>query len=416
MSKRRADFDNNDVRSCSPKRTRHHDFDERELIQKSRAMNAADLFFFADKDIYHENIVKFTYGDEHRALKVHFKLDGNDSILQKTSNVISVVGLNYCGRYLELFGEHIRNLKINYANEEDVSSFNAMLATYCGDTLNEFWIEGTPATPLVFDRSEPFTEVYTLKISNTNLGNELPEIAQCFPEVTHLSLSYVDVDDFKAEFKKIRTLYLEYGQSLPFSLKRFLTTNPDLAGLSIKTELAIVPKEIVELIRGQEHISMLFVKATTDEIIEFDDEHIGKLVRNEALRDLRLEKYEFTSHQIRWMIDRKLTELDVFYCTVKSLKEKAELIKYYADKVERERAVLWNRVRQENPRLNPHIAKDNKALSKLYWKLVRAERCEKWQDLLSNPIYRYDPTNPESEGIPEILKTRSVRLSRLDSY
>lgn len=247
------------------------------------------------------------------------------------SDQIDVIGLKFSFRFLRCFGAKISNLEDPFSYIRN-DHFDRYVNQYCADTLINItsYYEGT----FPVERCpRPFKKVQKIQISDANLGNQLTNFMKLFPNLRHLEMTDIKIDEtavavsvphlnylavkvrsvhghFKNEFTTKNTLNFlhanRYLQSLDIfssdriafnELLNMLSENPFLLKLKILFEEFTVVNA-VELERfAKEHplLEELYLstcKLTTDDAIKLISQ-LNSLTRFEFQLIFRHERHRF---------------------------------------------------------------------------------------------------------------------------
>lgn len=235
-----------------------------------------------------------------------------------------VFGLKSSLAVLRCFGGKISYLSVHYKNPEPQNDYLIRyINQYCVDSLTEIRFTSKKRTFLNESFPRPFKNVKQLTMQYSSLGNQLPIIANWFPNLRHLKLYAVSVDKTCVYFPHLEkfTIGVNDKRRDYFSYKNvvdFLHANRQLPMLNIHYPGDIKPRTIFNVNSGNSFISKFSLSWSDTninmaEIIRFIDDH-------PTIVKLKLRNLTFKADDAIFL-SRQLTSLKYFRFSLKNLVE-----------------------------------------------------------------------------------------------
>lgn len=186
------------------------------------------------------------------------KMKPNQTTLIGTLYQVEVTGLKKCLQFVRCFGSFISVLCIDYnqAARKDYIYLNRYINQFCTDTLidaNFNYIQ--KRTNLQSFIKKPFKMVEFLRITASNLGNQLTEIIELFPNVRRLQLHSNQMNGGCIEKNLARLEYMDVeinfgtmdGDGLE-NIIQAIRLNPQLRRLRIHEKIQFTFGYFVEMV------------------------------------------------------------------------------------------------------------------------------------------------------------------------
>lgn len=147
---------------------------------------------------------------------VHFDLNSNERQITEHPDHILVSGRGMCILYLRLFNRSIIKILILNADADGDSdsiywAFNSELSKHCATNLRSIAFKCAQPRPITLQGFQRiFDKVNIVHLENVDLGDQLPELANRFPNVRQLVLQDVSMIDNSVRLQVLQKLEIAY--------------------------------------------------------------------------------------------------------------------------------------------------------------------------------------------------------------
>lgn len=169
---------------------------------------------------------------------------------------IDVIGIKFALRFLRCFGGKIAHLEHPFSYIRN-NNFQHYINHYCADTVTSITSYGEETFPIE-NCSNPFRNVEKLAISEVNLRKQLRDLMKLFPNLRHLEMTDIQIDEnaFAVCFPRLNHLTLKVDASdgcleNEFTAKnssQFLRANRQLQSLDLFSFNRITFNELLDMI------------------------------------------------------------------------------------------------------------------------------------------------------------------------
>lgn len=216
---------------------------------------------------------------------------------------IDVIGLKFCFQFLRCFGAKISNLEDPFSYIRN-DHFDRYVNQYCADTLTNItsYREGTFP---IDNCSKPFKHVEKVQISDANLGNQLTNFMNLFPNLRHLEMTDIKIDETAIDVSvpqlnhlalKVRSVHGNCKNEFTTrNALNFLRANRQLQSLDIYSNDRIRTfSELLNII--SENPLLLKLKILLEEFTVVNAVEVERFVNEHPLvEELYLPFYKFTA-------------------------------------------------------------------------------------------------------------------------
>lgn len=185
---------------------------------------------------------------DHGNKRVNLYRNTGNSLLRYVPRIVPmeygalrVGGLEFCFPFLRCFGAEISSLEIDYSNVLDTQKhhLDRYINLYCADTLTSFsCMNGHAFSNGNF--SKPFKCVDTITVQWSDLGAQLKDFVNWFPNLQHLRMISIRIDEnaIAVPFPHLKHLYISIDDNTrtDFSIENIvnlLHANPQLQTLEM---------------------------------------------------------------------------------------------------------------------------------------------------------------------------------------
>lgn len=259
-------------------------------------------------------------------------------------NSIDVIGLKFCYPFVRCFGSILSTLKINYNNNVDKRSayLDRYVSQYCADTMTSIFF-GCKQTFSIENFPKSFKSVTKVQFNTVNLADQLPNIVKLFPNLRHLDMQFITIDDdidTAVHFPHLEHLTIGIRIPIHYSINRFanrftnrngaklLQANSQLKSLEIRTMPGISLNELLDMISENKSISKLTIDTMRDSfrVKDVNAVELNQFVREHPLIErLDFHDYRFTGDEAIMFI-YQLNALEQFKFEVKDQIERNLLL------------------------------------------------------------------------------------------
>lgn len=182
------------------------------LVKIFNLLGLKDLFNVAIANEWLRPAARDVYKRKFGAKEVF--IDGIRRPAPEESHSIKIRGLKMSLQYLRCFGSSIKELTFDYRG------FNCKRNQYVHHYINEYCVESL--IKIAFIRKlnnpiehfvKPFNNVMNVKVSDSNLGQQLPSFVEWFPNLQSLELYNTNLDDGFTNARFHHLEKLKYGEN-----------------------------------------------------------------------------------------------------------------------------------------------------------------------------------------------------------
>lgn len=181
------------------------------------------------------------FHDDFRKKKIvlEFSEYGRISYIEELHREIRVVGLSYCLPFLRCFGANCSHLTVSGLRSTPPihnDRLDQYINRYCADTLTSIRYVEKPSFKLE-NSPKPFKCVQDVYIGHLDLGQSLPVIAELFPNLNHLVMYFISIDEnFTAvPFPQLKDLAINEYKNLTINgLTKLLHANRQLEAFQLQ--------------------------------------------------------------------------------------------------------------------------------------------------------------------------------------
>lgn len=282
------------------------------------------------------------FGDK----EVHFDLHSTQRQITELPDHILVEGHGMCLLYVRLFNRAIFKILImcNGDSNSIYRIFNENLSKHCVNSLRSIAFKCAQLRPITLQGFQGrFEKVKTVRLENVNLGGQLPELANLFPNVGRLVLQDVSMLDNGVRFQLLQVLEIGYAAGRTCvrlnEVRSLLRSNRTLLRL-----LIVMPNVddmnmefLLDIIGEKRFLLELIVKTkVVDEPVQA--EQVERLIRSyEFLEKLDLNSFRMVRDYATFLWE-KLPSLRLFL---------TRIVKYVNDAPIQENRLLTRFVRTD---------------------------------------------------------------------
>lgn len=241
--------------------------------------------------------------------------------LQQCSKLVKICGLKTCLQFLRCFGSSIDYLMLDH-DESDSKRYQYVyqyINSYCAESLIGIAYVSMPNISIEEHCQKAFSNVKKVEFWFSDLGQQLPSIAKCFPKVQNLTLVHneycEEADLIQESLLHLKEIFINASNGFRSAktVKNLLQMASQLKCLEIYTDDMFPMNALLDWIKFDPRISKLFVKEwDLKETIDVDSDEVQQLItEHPALVELDLYNYQFNVDDAITMI-RELSSLKQF--------------------------------------------------------------------------------------------------------